>query len=245
MKMATDVLGTIGIVSPSPPHPPSPSALPPFRELASMFRYCLHPKPIDGESAKKYEARVKQRDQLLRFLRASVATWGRPDAVHDINTNAERRQWISNARVLNLNYHGRKQTKKFRATVPIAKQFAPHLDGTEGEYISVNSVRKAWEAMAEEIGLPGDGESGLKLIRRSMATLARPRIGEANWRQGEMMLGHVKHNVSDIYALPDPANLGLALAATEAIIDEIDKACPGAFYREVTAEAGNIVPIKG
>ena len=88
--------------------------------------------------------------------------------------------------------------------------------------------------MRAAIGLPGEGEAGEKLIRRSMATLARKRVGEASWRQGEMMLGHVKHAVSDIYALPDPANMGLALAATESIIDEIETLCPGA-YRNFTA----------
>jgi hypothetical protein len=40
--------------------------------------------------------------------------------------------------------------------------------------------------------------------------------------QGKMMLGHRKSSISDIYALPDPANLGLALAVTESIIDEIE-----------------------
>jgi len=215
-------------------------------ELAAMFRYCMHPKPKPNyETEKQLAALVKQRSQLLHFLRASVATWARPDAVHDINTDPKRRQWFSNARVLSLNYEGRDQTKKFRPTVPIAKQFAPHLDATDGAYITVGSVRKAWEAMAAELGLPGEREGGMKLIRRSMATLARRKIGEANWRQGEMMLGHAKHAISDIYALPDPANLGLALAATEAIIDEIDKACPGAFYRKVTATDGNVVPLNG
>lgn len=43
------------------------------------------------------------------------------------------------------------------------------------------------------------------------------------------MLGHVKASISDIYAIPDPANLGLALSATEAVIDEIERLCPGAF----------------
>jgi hypothetical protein len=35
--------------------------------------------------------------------------------------------------------------------------------------------------------------------------------------------------VSDVYALPDPANLGRALAVTQGIIDEIEKLAPGAF----------------
>ena len=84
--------------------------------------------------------------------------------------------------------------------------------------------------MRAEIGLPGErGEAGWKLIRRSMATLARRRIGEEHWRQGEMMLGHVRTSTSDIYALRDPANLGRALAATESIITDICARVPDAF----------------
>jgi hypothetical protein len=43
------------------------------------------------------------------------------------------------------------------------------------------------------------------------------------------MLGHRKSTISDLYAIPDAANLGLALAATESIIDEIEALTPGAF----------------
>jgi hypothetical protein len=85
--------------------------------------------------------------------------------------------------------------------------------------------------MAKHIGLPGNAQAGEKLIRRSVSTIVRKRIGEEHWRQGEMMLGHVKMSISDIYAVPDPANLGLALAAAESIIDEIEKLAPGAFAR--------------
>lgn len=83
--------------------------------------------------------------------------------------------------------------------------------------------------MRLHLGLPGNGEAGIKLIRRSVATICRRTIGEANWIQGEMMLGHVKSTISDIYAIREPANLGLALAATEELIDEIEKRCSGAF----------------
>lgn len=58
-------------------------------------------------------------------------------------------------------------------------------------------------------------KAGPKLIRRSMATIARKRTGAANWVQGQMILGHAKHSVRDIYAMPDSVNLGLALAVTE------------------------------
>ena len=50
-----------------------------------------------------------------------------------------------------------------------------------------------------------------------------------------MMLGHVQPTTSDIYAVPDPAHLGRALAVTTTIIEELEARAPGAFYRSVTA----------
>lgn len=200
-------------------------------EIASMFRYCLRPTGPNGEvwSDRMRSRQILHRRQLLRFLQASVATWARPDAAHDISTAPERDQWISKARVLRLNPKGRRQTNKYRPEIPVPEQFGKLLDATEGNFVEVNSVRKAFEAMLDELGLPRQRETGLKLIRRSMAHEVRKRIGEAQWRQGEVMLGHRKASTSDLYALFDPANLGLALQATTAIIEEIEKLVPGAF----------------
>lgn len=206
-----------------------------------MFRYCLYPEGPWGE--KGLARRRRERSNLLRFLRAGIATWGRPDAVLDIDTRRERGQWHSRPRVLALNPVGRRQTRKRRATVPVARQFAPHLDETNGPYIPVGSIRSAWDAMAAELNLPGRGEAGSKLIRRSIMTLARRRLGEEHWVQGRMMAGHVQVNVSDLYALLDPANLGRALAVTEAVIDEIEALVPGAFYRAVTGNGGTVTSI--
>ncbi len=210
-------------------------------ELAAMFRYCLHPEGPWSE--KELVRRRRERENLLRFLRASVATWARPDAVLDISTKPERGQWHPKPRVLALNPVGRRQTRKRRATVPIARQFAPHLDEVTGSYIPVGTIKSAWESMAEDLGLPGRGEAGTKLIRRSVMTLARKRLGEEHWVQGRMMAGHVPVTVSDLYALVDPANLGRALAVTEALIDEIEAIVPGAFYRDLTAQGGNVASI--
>jgi hypothetical protein len=110
-----------------------------------------------------------------------------------------------------------------------------------------DQVSKAtWRRMEAKLGLPGQGQSGMKCVRRSVATLARPLIGERDWdSQGKMMLGHRLASTSDIYALPDPAHFGVALAATKAIIDQIDQLAPGSFYRTFTAESGNVVSLKG
>lgn len=107
-------------------------------------------------------------------------------------------------------------------------------DAPRGPYVGVESVKAAFESMSDELGLPRDGETGLKLIRRSMATLARRRLGEEHWVQGEIMLGHRKMSTSDVYALFEPSQLGRALAVTNDIIDEIEAAVTGAFHRRGT-----------
>lgn len=201
-------------------------------ELAAMFRYAL----TDTRTQKQRERGDPiPRENLLRYLRAAVATLARPDAIHDISTAPERRQWSSKARALNLNPHGRQQTRKRRAYIPVAKQFAKHLDATDGLYIPVESIRTAWETMRISLNLPSNREYGWKLPRRSMASLVRDRIGEANYSQVKRFMGHAAADVTDIYALAKPEQLGIALAEIEKIIDEIEALAPGA-YRKVTAK---------
>jgi hypothetical protein len=191
----------------------------------------------------RYAMQGSRRTNLLAFLRLSVATWGRPDAIMDASTL--RGQWNSQARVFNLNPVGRRQTKKRRAMVPVPDCIGQWLDTVKGPVIAGELSKSTWARMQRELGIPFDGEGGMKLIRRSMMTLARKRLGEEHWIQGRMMAGHVPMTVSDIYALPDPANLGRALAVTEAIIEEIDQLTPGAFYRTFAATEGNVVSLKG
>lgn len=208
--------------------------------LARMFNFCL--RPVGGRTEKENAMIAAARGNLLAYLRMAVATWARPDAIFDVKQD----QWYGAARVLNLNPKGRRQTKKYRPLIPIPHQFAPWLDDMGPKWLEVSSVRHGWASMSKALELPKGREAGEKLIRRSMATLARPIIGEANWRQGEIMLGHVKASISDIYAVPDPANLGLALKATESIIDEIEALAPGAFsYRKVTATGTVLSVVEG
>jgi len=101
-------------------------------------------------------------------------------------------------------------------------------------------------AMAKELGLPGDGESGLKLIRRSMAHLIRQRLEakEKPLDQLEVFLGHrVVGAVSELYAPFSPTYLGVVKREIESIVDELEKLAPGAFYRDLTAQGGNVVSL--
>jgi hypothetical protein len=139
---------------------------------------------------------------------------------------------------------GRRQTRKRRALVPVPEVIGLWLDTITGPVVREAVSKSTWRRMEVALGLPGQGDSGMKLIRRSVSHHARPLIGERDWIQGETMLGHRKPSTSDIYALPDPAHLGVALAATQTIIDQIESLCPGAFYRDFTAHAGKVVGIE-
>jgi hypothetical protein len=202
-------------------------------EIARCFRYAYDPKfPT-------------KRRNLHRFLIASVATVARPDAVHDISTRKERRQWDSDRRVLALNPTGRRQTKKYRATVIVPGQFALHLDGVDGPFVTAVSVRSAWDAMCEDFGWDGAGEYGMKIMRRSIAQLLRDPARGVPTEQLELQLGHRRiDSVTDLYAAFDPAYLSAATAAIEAIIDEVETLAPGAFHRTNTGDGAKIIPMR-
>lgn len=204
----------------------SPSFRADMPMIANMFRYCLDPT---ARTAKQRQRIIAGRANLLSFLRFSVATWARPDAVLDASTAPERGQWDSRARVFRLNPVGRRQTKKRRATVPVPECVGKWLDTIKGPICPRTLSKATWRRMQSELGIPFEGQGGMKLIRRSVMTLARKRLGEEHWAQGRMMAGHVAVTVSDIYALPDPANLGRALAITNSIVEEIETLTPGAF----------------
>ena len=76
--------------------------------------------------------------------------------------------------------------------------------------------------------------------RRSIVYLtqsSRPRKAYMNGEQ--QRYGHGSASTSDIYALRDPVSLGLALAATESIIEDICALAPVAFHLTITAKDGS------
>jgi hypothetical protein len=166
-------------------------------DLTAMFRYCLEPS---ASSEREVDRRRRERRPLLTFLRISVATLARPDAAFDVSTTSDRRQWNSQIGVLNLNPDRRKQTRKYRAIVPICARMRQLLDAApQGPLIPVASVKSAWNSMATTLSLPGKGESGMKLIRRSVANIVRSRLPQQAWGELEMFLGHDRFDpVSDL-----------------------------------------------
>lgn len=196
-------------------------------DLVRMLRYALTPK--------------KRRENLLAFMRISILTMARPDAVHDASSDPARRQWDRQHEVFKLNPDNRRQTKKYRATVPIARQGIWLFEGTPGPLVKGNA-KKAMAAMAAELGLPGDGEAGLKLIRRSMAHIVRTRLEAASKPidQLEVFLGHrVVGSVSELYAPFSPSYLHTVKGVLEDVLDELETLAPGAFLDTNSTRAKN------
>ena len=206
----------------------SPSYRADVATMAAMFRYGME---------------SPRRANLLSFLRFSIATWCRPDAALDASTDPRRGQFLPDQRSFALNPVGRRQTRKYRSTVPLPASTVEWLRSVKGPIVARGLSKATWHRMEVALGLPGNGQSGMKLIRRSVSHFARPLIGERDWIQGEAMLGHRKPSTSDIYALPDPAHLGLALKATEQLIEAIEALAPGSLYRDLTALGDRTVSI--
>jgi hypothetical protein len=211
----------------------TPSFRATVEDLAAMFRYALTPN--------------KRRGNLLAFLRVSVVTLARPDAAHDASCDPRFGQWEPRYNVFNLNPRGRRPTKKVRAIVPIARQAVWMFAEADGHLVA-GVAKKSFTAMALELGLPGDGQSGMKLIRRSMANIIRGRLEEREkpMDQLEVFLGHrVMGSVSELYAPFSPSYLRLVKGIVEEIIDEIETLAPRAFHRTFTANASGEMSPKG
>lgn len=198
--------------------------------LARMFAYAM--------------AYPVKRRALLNFLRASVVTLIRPEHAHHLDASPKAGMWIPGSATFNLLPRGQDQTKKRRPIVPIARQAVDWLNAETGHLIPISSIKSTWTRMQTELELPGEGQAGPKLIRRSMASLIRRRIDRRDQPELEMFLGHrASSATTDLYAPFDPEYLSRARAAIEGIIDEIEAAVPGAFSRTNTAEGAEVVSI--
>jgi hypothetical protein len=203
-----------------------------INELARMFDYALR-YPV-------------KRLGLLNFLRISVVTLVRPEHAHDLNADPARGMWHPREAVFNLLPRRTLQTKKRRPIVPVARQAIPWLNLTPGPLIEAESIASTWSRMQADLGLPRDGQAGPKLVRRSMSTLIRQRIGQRDVTELSLFLGHRESSaVTDLYAPFDPDYLSTVKAAIEGIVDELEALVPGAFHRIHTADGGKVFAIGG
>lgn len=213
--------------------------------IAEMLRYCLYPRQRDGQpwDERELKLRLKQRRGLADYIRLCVLTWGRPEAVQEISFDADAGQWDSRLKVLFLNPADRTQNDKHRAMIPVpdnAVEYVNSLRGRPAEGVTLPTFKRC----AVACGFPenGHGENGMKQLRRAIATEAKKRLTKLEFEtQGKAMMGHsLNASVSALYAPDEPAtlhrDLAEAVAASAAIVAEIEALCPGAFSGFAGAE---------
>lgn len=161
-------------------------------------------------------------DHLFLFLLLAFSTLARPAALLEL----KRQQIDFENRLINLNQPGRRQTKKYRPSLPMAGVLQPWLAQTEGEQIiayhgkPIASIKTAFVAARKEAGL--DSTVTPYTIRHTMATELRKR-GVPPWEVAGM-LGHrsAGYRTTEIYAKYDPSYLGQAVTAIDSYVTELD-----------------------
>ena len=162
-------------------------------------------------------------DHLRTYCLIRLATGCRGDAALDLQPfQIDRRH-----RLVKLNPPGRRQTKKYRATVPLTSMLDRHLAGIQAPYFvhwqgrKVASVKTTWRKVVKAAGLPGFPP---KVLRHTVATELRRR-GVPAWEvQG--LLGHRTAGTTEIYAKFDPDYLGRAREALEAFLGDLARDVP-------------------
>lgn len=202
--------------------------------LAKMLEYACEP--------------LKRRGSLHAFLVGSICTIARPDSVVDISVAPDRQQWWPGSPTLDLNPHGRLQTKKFRPVVPVLPVLADWLSAELAEYEAlpidervgqgwlvnyygraVLDVDRSWTTMLTELELPTSREWKPYLLRHSLATLVR-NLGATKWDLDGFM-GHDAGGQTEVYAIGEYRSVETAL---KSILEEIERLAPGALHRRGT-----------
>lgn len=158
------------------------------------------------------------------FLALAYCTLARPEAILEVT----REMVDFDHRLLNLNPSGRRQTKKFRPTVPVADALLPWLEASGPGYLvqwrgkPIESFKTAWRAIRRRAGLGQDVVA--KTIRHTMATEMRKQgVPEADI-QG--FLGHRAYRGrTEDYAKYRPEYLGQAVAVINSYMDRLRSSC--------------------
>lgn len=177
--------------------------------------YLLSP----SEMARLIEA-AKRTPHLYIFTMIMINTLARPDAVLDLRPN----QINLKDRHITLNPKGRRQTKKFRPTVPITDTLLPFVRSATGERFvmwwdkPVGSIKGAFNRAVAHAQLP-------RLVtpyslRHTMATELR-RLEVPAW-EVEGLLGHRRPGVTERYARYSPDYLSKGSRAIDAYLAKLN-----------------------
>lgn len=172
-----------------------------------------------AELARLWDA--AEEEYLRWFIVLALNTAARPDAILDLT----RFQIDFNHRLINLNPKGRKQTKKYRPTVPMTNTLAAWLATATGDHLvayrgrRLQSIKSAWRRLRAKAGF-GD-EVIPYTLRHTIATELRAR-DVPEWECAGF-LGHASGKTIEIYAKFRPDYLGKAARAIDDLMSEIDQ----------------------
>lgn len=164
-------------------------------------------------------------DHIKMFCLMMANTMARPEAILQLH----RDQLDFEHKLIRLNPEGRKQTKKYRPTVPMTDTIEPWLKLMDNDHVityhgrTIRSVKKTFHRLKTLDGLPDDFSP--YSIRHTMAKELRKR-GVPPWElQG--MLGHKAggFRTTEVYAKYDPSYMSKARQAIDDIMNEIQKKC--------------------
>ncbi|MGH8037154.1 MAG: tyrosine-type recombinase/integrase [Stenotrophomonas sp.] len=189
--------------------------------------------PPIGEAYPHYATR----DQIVRLLNAEMpehiwayflvrlCTACRGDAARDL----QRFQIDTEAGLVHLNPAGRRQTKKYRPTVPLLPALAAHLKTAKPEAhlvhwhgAHIKSIKTTWRKLRKRALLPAWFVP--KTVRHTLATWLRQR-GVPAWDVSGL-LGHHAGGTTDTYAKFDPTYMGPVRQALNEIIEDLGKDVP-------------------
>lgn len=202
--------------------------------IASMLAYAAEPR--------------KRRGALHGFLVVSICTIARPAHVFDLSVDPARDQWHPGSPTIDLNPAGRVQTDKRRPVLPVLPPLESWLRAERARFDALDpdarigagrlvnhhgqpvaSVKTAWRAMLQDLGMPREREWMPYVLRHSLATLCRRR-GAVKWEL-EGWLGH-RSGTSETYAVGDA--FPSVVAALQSILDEMEALAPGTLHRTCT-----------
>ncbi len=177
------------------------------------------------------------REQIVRLLNADMPdhVWAyflvrlctacRGDAARDL----QRAQIDTAAMLVHLNPANRRQTKKYRPTVPLLQPLARYVETVrpDGHLVHwhgnrVASIKTTWRKLRRRALLPAWFVP--KTVRHTLATWLRQR-GVPAWDVSGL-LGHHAGGTTDNYAKFDPAYMGPVRLALTAIIQDLGKDVP-------------------
>lgn len=181
-------------------------------------------RPLEVEEVAKLLASAEE--QHIRVMIAfMLATAARTGAILDLTLA----QIDLEHRLIDLNPHGREQTKKYRPTVKLPEQLVPYIEArmissrTEAvvlyEGSAVETVKRSWATTRTASGLSGNVQT--YSFRHTIARWLRKQSVPA-WEVAAQ-LGHKApdYSTTEIYAPFDPAYLTKATAAIDVFLCEV------------------------